>query len=83
MGRRNAMAERLLLTAMFAALAALLLQPEQAAVMMEPARQALAWAAQSWPALREADAESLLTVLRQVLAIGLLLLIPVIWLKPT
>jgi hypothetical protein len=77
------MGERLLLTALFSALAGLLLDPQQAPLLLEPLRQALSWAGGLWPALGELDVEPLFAALPEGLAIGLLLLIPVIWLKPT
>jgi hypothetical protein len=77
------MGEKLLLTALFSALAGLLLDPQQAPLMLEPLRQALAWAGGLWPALGQLDFEPVLLALPDGLAIGLLLLIPVIWLKPT
>jgi hypothetical protein len=77
------MGEKLLLTALFSALAGLLLDPQQAPLMLEPLRQALGWAGGLWPALGQLDFEPVLVVLPDGLAIGLLLLIPVIWLKPT
>ncbi|MFN4866261.1 MAG: hypothetical protein ACK5GZ_08065 [Cyanobium sp.] len=83
MGLRPAMGEKLLLTALFSALAGFLLDPEQAPLLLEPLRQGISWAGDLWPALRELDFEPLLAALPEGLAIGLLLLIPVIWLKPT
>ena len=77
------MGEKLLLTALFSALAGLLLDAQQAPLMVEPLRQGLDWAGDLWPALQELDFEPLLAVLPEWLAIGLVLLIPVIWLKPT
>ncbi len=76
------MAERMLLTAVFAALAGLLLDQEQAAIMLGPVRGGLAWAGRGWPALAGQNLEPLVQVLPEVLAIGLLLLIPILWLKP-
>jgi hypothetical protein len=76
------MAERMLLTAVFAALAGLLLDQEQAAIMLGPVREGLAWAGRGWPALAGQNLEPLVQVLPEVLAIGLLLLIPILWLKP-
>lgn len=83
MGLEPAMGEKLLLTALFSALAGLLLDQEQAPLILEPLRQAISWASDLWPALRELDFEPLLAALPEGLAIGLMLLIPVIWLKPT
>ena len=77
------MGEKLLLTALFSSLAGLLLDQEQASLMLEPLRQAISWAGDLWPALQELDFEPLLAALPEGLAIGLMLLIPVIWLKPT
>ena len=77
------MGEKLLLTALFSALAGLLLDPGQTTLVQGPLRQGLVWAGDLWPALQELDFEPLLAVLPEWLAIGLLLLIPVIWLKPT
>jgi hypothetical protein len=77
------MGEKLVLTALFSALAGLLLDQEQAPLLLKPVRQSLAWAAETWPGLEELDVEPLLAVLPEGLAIGLLLLIPLIWLKPT
>jgi hypothetical protein len=83
MGLRSAMGEKLLLTALFSSLAGLLLDQEQASLMLEPLRQAISWAGDLWPVLQELDFEPLLAALPEGLAIGLMLLIPVIWLKPT
>ena len=76
------MAERMLLTAVFAALAGLLLDQEQAAMLLGPVREGLTWASRGWPALAGQDLEPLVQGLPEVLAIGLLLLIPILWLKP-
>jgi hypothetical protein len=76
------MAERLLLTAVFAALAGLLLDQEQAAMLLGPVREGLTWASRGWPALAGQDLEPLVQVVPEVLAVGLLLLIPILWLKP-
>ncbi len=76
------MGEKLLLTALFAALAGLLLDQEQAPLLLEPLREGLAWAGRGWPALARQDFEPLLEALPGWLAIGLMLLLPIIWLKP-
>jgi hypothetical protein len=76
------MAERLLLTAVFAALAGLLLDQEQAALLLGPVREGLTWASRGWPALAGQDLEPLVQVVPEMLAVGLLLLIPILWLKP-
>jgi hypothetical protein len=83
MGIGPPMGEKLLLTALFSALAGFLLDPEQAPLFLEPLRQAFAWATDLWPAMGQLDVEPLLAALPEGVAIGLLLLIPVIWLKPT
>jgi hypothetical protein len=83
MGIRQPMGEKLLLTALFSALAGFLLDPDQVPLVLEPLRQAWDWASDLWPALDQLDVDPLLAALPEGLAIGLLLLIPVIWLKPT
>jgi hypothetical protein len=81
-GVGQTMGERLLLTAAFAALAGLLLHQEQAALLLGPVREGLTWASRGWPALAGQDLEPLLEALPGLLAAGLLLVIPIIWLKP-
>jgi hypothetical protein len=76
------MQAKLIWSALFAALAALLLDPDQAPRLLAPLRQGVTWAAAPWPNLALADLDPLLNGLPMALGILLLLLIPIIWLKP-
>jgi hypothetical protein len=76
------MQAKLIWSALFAALAALLLDPDQAPWLLAPLRQGLTWAGGAWPSLALADLDPLLNGLPMALGIVLLLLIPIIWLKP-
>ena len=75
------MQAKLIKTIVFAALAALLLDPVQRQRLMVPLAEGLTWAQQQWP---QAGLAGLIPVLDSVpngLAILLLLLIPITWLK--
>ena len=77
-----AMQSRLLLSAVLAALAAWLLDAARAQQLRDALAEGLSWAAQQWPALGLWSLAPLLQPLPTALAILLLLLIPISWLKP-
>ena len=77
-----AMQSRLILSALLAGLAALLLDAERAQQLRDGLAGGLSWAAQQWPDLGLWSLAPLLEPLPAALAIVLLLLIPISWLKP-
>ena len=73
---------KLIQSAVFAGLAALLLDGNQAARLLGPLRSALVWGQTEWPAPGWGGLAGALEHLPTVLAVLLLLLIPINWLKP-
>jgi hypothetical protein len=76
------MQSRLIYTAVLAALAAWLLSDEAAPILQGWLRAALAWTAERVPQLSLSIAVPGLDLATTVVAILLLLVIPVMWLKP-
>lgn len=76
-----AMQSRLILSALLAGLAALLLDAERAQLLRDWLAGGLGWAAKQWPDLGLWSLAPLLQPLPAALAIVLLLLIPISWLK--
>lgn len=76
------MQSKLIQSALFAGLAALLLDPSQASWLLGPLRAALSWGEGQWPDPGWASLGALVANLPTVLAVFLLLLIPITWLKP-
>lgn len=76
------MQSRLILSALLAGLAALLLDAAKAQQLRDWLSGGLGWAATQWPDLGLWSLAPLLQPLPTVLAILLLLLIPISWLKP-
>ena len=72
----------LIRTIVFAALAALLLDPVQKQRLLVPLADGLTWAQRQWPQAGLADLSPLLEWLPTGLAILLVLLIPITWLRP-
>lgn len=77
------MQSRLIYTAVLAGLAAWLLSDEAAPTLQGWLRGALVWTAERLPQSGLSTAVPGLDLVTNVLAILLLLVIPVIWLKPT
>ena len=76
------MQSRLILSALLAALAALLLDAERAQQLRDALLSGLSWMASQWPDLGLWGLAPLVQPLPTAAAIVLLLLIPISWLKP-
>ena len=76
------MQSRLILSALLAALAALLLDAERAQQLRDALLAGLFWIARQWPDLGLGALAPLVQPLPTAAAIVLLLLIPISWLKP-
>jgi hypothetical protein len=76
------MQAKFLQSALFAGLAALLLDPSQAPWLLGPLRAALSWGERQWPDPGWGALGVALQSLPTALAVFLLLLIPITWLKP-
>ena len=79
--------QKLILSALVPAVAALLFDQVQAERLRDSLRAGLLWAGSQWPPLQSSGVlpgvDGLpMEILPTVLAIGLLLLIPILWLKP-